>query len=85
MFTSDTRPEHFTRVRNVEKVSSYNTERKAVRANVTIGQTFGGNSSKINSAHIIKLGRPQCETNHCIVCLAKYRFIFEKIDNNQIL
>ena len=64
---------------------SVNLVGKDLRANVTIGQTFGGNSSKINSAHILKLGRPQCETNHCIVCLAKYRFIFEKIDNNQIL
>ena len=29
-----------------------------LRANVTNGQTFGGNSSKINSAHILMLGRP---------------------------
>ena len=33
----------------------YNTH---LRANVTNGQTFGGNSSKINSAHILMLGRP---------------------------
>ena len=31
---------------------------KFLRANVTNGQTFGGNSSKINSAHILMLGRP---------------------------
>ena len=30
------------------------------------------------------LGRPQCETNHCIVRLAEYRFIFKKMDNNGI-
>ena len=29
-----------------------------LRANVTNGQTFGDNSSKINSAHILMLGRP---------------------------
>ena len=29
-----------------------------LRANVTNGQTFGGNRSKINSAHILMLGRP---------------------------
>ena len=28
------------------------------KANATNGQTFGGNSSKINLAHILKLGRP---------------------------
>ena len=31
---------------------------KRLRANVTNGQTFGGNRSKINSAHILTLGRP---------------------------
>ena len=31
---------------------------KHLRANVTNGQTFGGNSSEINSAHILMLGRP---------------------------
>jgi len=55
-----------------------------LRANVTNGQTFGGNSSKIISAHILMLGRPLCETNHCIVRLAEYRFIFKKIDINGI-
>ena len=30
----------------------------SLRANVTNGQTFGGNRSKINSAHILMLGRP---------------------------
>ena len=29
-----------------------------LRANVTIGQTFRGNSSKFNLAHILRLGRP---------------------------
>ena len=31
--------------------------RRQLRANVTNGQKFGGNSSKINSAHILMLGR----------------------------
>ena len=53
-----------------------------LRANVTNGQTFGGNRSKIKSAHILMVGRPYCETNHCMVCLADYGFIFKKIDNN---
>ena len=30
----------------------------SLRANVTNGQTFGGNRSKINSAHILMFGRP---------------------------
>ena len=46
---------------------------------------YGGNSQKINSAHIHRLGRPWCETNHDILRLAEYRFIYEKIDNNRIL
>jgi len=50
--------------------------RASLRANVTNGQTFGGNRSKINSAHILLLG---------IVRLAEYRFIFKKIDINGIL
>ena len=29
-----------------------------LRANVAIGQTFRGNSSKFNLAHILRLGRP---------------------------
>ena len=29
-----------------------------LRANVTIGQTFRGKSSKFNLAHILRLGRP---------------------------
>ena len=59
-----------------------------LRANVPKNQTFskyGGNSQKINSAHILRLGRPWCETNHDILRLAEYRFIYEKIDNNRIL
>ena len=63
--------------------------RNHLRANVAKNQTFSkycGNSSKINSAHILMLGRPyKCETNHCIVRLAEYRFIFKKIDINGIL
>ena len=46
---------------------------------------YGGNSQKINSAHILRLGRPWCETNRDILRLAEYRFIYEKIDNNRIL
>ena len=59
-----------------------------LRANVPKTQTFlkyGGNSQKINSAHILRLGMPWCETNHDILRLAEYRFIYEKIDNNRIL
>ena len=56
-----------------------------LRANVPNGETYRGNSQKINSAHILRLGRPWCETNHAILCLAEYRFIYEKIDNNRIL
>ena len=36
-----------------------------LRANVPKNQRFskyGGNSQKINSAHILRLGRPWCET-----------------------
>ena len=33
-------------------------EQSNLRANVTNGQTFGGNRSKINSAHILMLSRP---------------------------
>ena len=46
---------------------------------------YGGNSQKINCAHIHRLDRPWCETNHDILRLVEYRFIYEKIDNNRIL
>ena len=39
---------------------------------------------KLNSAHILRLGRPKCKTNHEILRLAEYRFIYKKIDNNRI-
>ena len=56
-----------------------------LRANVPKNQQkflkYGGNSQKINSAHIHRLGRPWCETNHDILRLAEYRFIYEKLDN----
>ena len=55
-----------------------------MRANVTNGQTFGGNSWQINFAHISKLSTPQWKTNHSILRLAEYRFIFEKIDYDWI-
>ena len=48
----------------------------------SIGQPFRGNCSKFNLAHIIRLGRPQRKAKRCIVRLVKYRFVFEKIDNN---
>ena len=44
---------------------------------------YGGNSKKINSSHIHRLGRPWCETNHDILRLAEYRFIYEKIDKTE--
>ena len=56
------------------------------RANVPKNKAFSkynGNSEKI-SAHILKLDRPYSETNHDILRLAEYRFIFEEIDNNRI-
>ena len=86
---------HVTKALYQAALKYYNTrpginfaETKVLRANVAKNQTFfkyRGNSSKINSAHFLKLGRPKCETSDCILCLVKYRFIFEKIDNNQIL
>ena len=45
---------------------------------------YSGNSQKINSAHILRLARLKCETNHDILRLAEYQFIYEKIDNNRI-
>ena len=45
---------------------------------------YRGNNQKINSAHILRLGRPWCETNHDIFRLAEYRLIYEKISNNRI-
>ena len=59
--------------------------KKDLRANVPNGETYRGNSQKINSAHILRLGMPWCETNHDILRLVEYRFIYEKIDNNRIL
>jgi len=45
---------------------------------------YGGNSQKINSAHVLGLVRPWCRAGHDMLCLAEYRFIYEEIDNNQI-
>ena len=45
---------------------------------------YAGNSQKINSVHILRLGTPYCETNHDILRLAEYRFNDEKIDNNRV-
>ena len=59
---------------------------RLLRTYVPKNQTFlkhGGNSQKINSTHILRLGTPWCETNHDILRLAEYRFIHEKIDNNR--
>ena len=57
----------------------------AQKSNIFTFLKYGGNSQKINSAHIHRLDRPWCETNHDILRLAEYRFIYEKIDNNRIL
>ena len=46
-----------------------------LRANVPNGETYRGNNQKLNSAHILRLGRPWCETNHDLLRLAEYRFI----------
>ena len=53
-----------------------------LRVNVPNGETYRGNNQKLNSAHILRLGRPWCETNHDLLRLAEYRFIYEKINNN---
>ena len=37
---------------------SYNSRLQTLRANVTNGQTFGGNRPNINSSRILMLGRP---------------------------
>ena len=55
-----------------------------LRANVPIGETYRGNNQKINSAYILRLSKPWCETKHDILRLAEYRFICEKIDYNRI-
>ena len=55
-----------------------------LRANVPNAETYRGNNQKLNSAHILRLGRPWCETNHDLLRLAEYRFIYEKINNNPI-
>ena len=59
-------------------------DNRGLNANVPNGETYRGNNQKINSSHILRLGRPLCETNHDIIPLAEYRFIYEKIDNNRI-
>ena len=40
------------------QIAYFLSGKAVLRANVTNGQTFGGNRSKINSAHILMLGRP---------------------------
>ena len=73
------------RIAKAEKKNIWTEMRKFLRANVTKNQTFSkfrGNSSKINLAHNLMVDRPKCKTKHCIVRLAKYRLVFEKIDNH---
>ena len=41
-----------------------------LRVNVPNGETYRGNNQKLNSAHILRLGGPWCETNHDILRLA---------------
>lgn len=56
-------------------------------ANVGKNRTFskcGGNRQRITSNHILELGRPKRETSHCILRLAEYWSIFEKIDSTWI-
>ena len=53
MFTSDTRLAHFTRVRNVEKVSSYDTERKAVNFNLAT------KCERCNIRHVMNMGEKE--------------------------
>ena len=65
MFTSDTRPAHFTRVRNVEKVLSYDTERKAVNVNLATKW------ERCNIRDVMNMGkkelRPRLESNPCLL------------------
>ena len=49
------------------------------RTNVTNGQTFGGNSWKINFAHISKFSKSQWEISHSILLLAEYRLFSRKL------
>ena len=35
-------------------------------------------TKKINSAHILRVGRPWCKTNHDILRLAEYQFFTRK-------
>ena len=51
----------------------------SLRANVPNDETYRGNNQKLNSAHILRLGRPWCETNHDLLRLAEYGFIYGKI------
>ena len=37
---------------------------RLLRLNRANGETYRGNNQKINSAHILRLSRPWCETNH---------------------
>ena len=55
-----------------------------LRLNRAKGETYRGNNQKINSAHILRLSRPWCETNHDKLRFAEYRFIYEKFDNIRI-
>ena len=41
-----------------------------------------GERRKIDFAYILTIDRPSCEINQNILCLAEYRFVFEKIDNS---
>ena len=56
----------------------------SLRASVPNDETCRGNNQKINSAHILRVGRPWCETNHDILRVTEYQFIYEKISNNRI-
>lgn len=87
MFLKLKYPERPLTVQSPEYSSSLKTEnrRLMLRGNVVKNRTFskcGDNSRKIDSAHILKLGRPYGETKHSILRLAEYRFLFEKIDKS---
>ena len=55
---NDTPPPSCKQGARVQRIFGMQAIYSSLRANATIGQTFRGNSSKFNLAHILRLGRP---------------------------
>jgi len=75
----------FLGVGNVEASKMQSTNYYILRARVHKNRTktkILGERQKIDFAYILTIDRPSCEINHSILCLAEYRFVFEKIDNS---